>query len=77
MFDRASSASTAAESSRPRTASHSSGVNRPQRRGAHQEVPGPEVERGQNLVCQIVGDVPSTPGEPPDTLIGVLEVAKP
>ena len=29
MFERASSASTAAESSRPRTASHSSGVNRP------------------------------------------------
>ena len=35
------------------------------------------VERGQNLVGQVVGDVPSAPGERPHTLIGVLEVAKP
>ena len=48
-----------------------------QRRGADQEVPGPEVERGQNLVGQIIGDLPGTAGERPHSLIGVLEVAKP
>jgi hypothetical protein len=48
-----------------------------QHRGAQQEVPGLRGERRQDLIGQIVGDVPSAPSERPHTLIGVLEVAKP
>ena len=48
-----------------------------QNRGAHQEVPGLRRERAQNLIGQVVRDVPSTAGERPHTLIGVIEVAKP
>ena len=48
-----------------------------QHRGAHQEVPGLGRKRGQNLIGQIVGDVPGAANERPHTLIGVLEVTKP
>ena len=77
MFERASSASTAAESSRPRTASHSSGVNRSSTEVRSRKSRVWRVERGQNLIRQVVGDLPSAAGERPHTLIGVLEVAKP
>ena len=48
-----------------------------QHRGAQQEVPGLGRERGQDLIGQVVADVPSAAGERPHPLIGVLEVTKP
>ena len=48
-----------------------------QHRGAHQKVLGLGRERAQNLIGQVVRDLPSAAGERPHTLIGVLEVAKP
>ena len=49
----------------------------PQHRGLHQEVTRLRRERGQNLGGQIVADMPSATGERPNTLVGVVEVAKP
>ena len=77
MFERESSASTAAESSRPRTASQSSGVNRPSTEVRTQKVLGLGRERRQNLIRQVVRDVSSAADERPHTLIGVLEVTQP
>ena len=46
-------------------------------RGAHQEVPGPRVQRGQDLGGQVIGDLPRTARERLHSLIGLSEVTKP
>ena len=48
-----------------------------QHRGAQQKVPGLGRERRQNLIRQVVRDVPSAADERPHPLIGVLEVTQP
>ena len=48
-----------------------------QHRSALQKVPGVGRERAQNLIGQVVGDVPGAADECQHTLIGVLEVTKP
>ena len=77
MFECASSASTRGRVLAAEDRVAQLGREPPQHRGAHQKVPGLGRERGQNLVGQIVGDVPSAAGERPHTLIGVLEITKP
>ena len=67
----------ATESSRPRTASHNSGVKRPSTDVAHQEVLDLGRERRQNLVGQILADLASAAGELPHARVGVPKIAKP
>ena len=77
MFERASSASTAAESSRPRTASHSSGVKRvsTELRSRKSRVSGASAARTSSV--QIVADVARAAGKCLHALVGVVELAEP